>query len=509
MDERNVLELNNISKEYSGVRALNNINIQFRKGEVHALVGENGAGKSTLIKICTGAISPTAGTIHVNGQSFPMMTPSLSKENGIAAVYQEFNLVKEVSVAENIFIGEKIGGSRLFNRKRSVEEGDKIFRQFAPNVGAKTLVKDLSVGYQQMVEISKAISHNAQLLIMDEPSAPLTNTEVESMFRVVERLKNQGVTIIYISHRLEEIFRLADRVTVLRDGEFIVTRDVCDTTKDELIRDMVGRQLKEAFPVYDGNVQSETILEVEHLTGNGVSDISFSVRKGEILGLGGLVGAGRTELAQMLFGMVRPKSGLIKIKGREVNFKLPRNAIHSGIAMVPEDRKKQGLILGLSIKENISMACLKQISRWTVVSRERQKNIVEQYQSSMKIKMANADVPVKNLSGGNQQKVVLAKWMATEPDIIIFDEPTRGIDVGAKYEIYLLMHELLRQGKTLIMISSEMEELISMSDRIIVLSEGMQMGELEKDEFSQELILQYSSKTAAGRNQRNENTDKE
>lgn len=225
MDEKNVLELNNISKEYPGVRALNNINIQFRKGEVHALVGENGAGKSTLIKICTGAISPTAGTIHVNGQTFPMMTPALSKENGIAAVYQEFNLVKEVSVAENIFIGEKIGGSRLFHRKRSIEEGDKIFRQFAPNVGAKTLVKDLSVGYQQMVEISKAISHNAQLLIMDEPSAPLTNTEVESMFRVVERLKKQGVTIVYISHRLEEIFRLADRVTVLRDGEFIITRN--------------------------------------------------------------------------------------------------------------------------------------------------------------------------------------------------------------------------------------------------------------------------------------------
>lgn len=494
MDKNVVLELKDISKKYPGVQALNHINIEFRKGEVHALCGENGAGKSTLIKICTGAISPTTGTIHVNGNTFTGMTPALSKENGIAAVYQEFNLVKDVSIAENIFIGEKLKGSRLFDKKRVVEEADKIFKQFAPEISTKTLVRELSVGYQQMVEISKALSQNVQLLIMDEPSAPLTNKEVDKMFEVVERLKKQGVTIIYISHRLDEIFRLADRVTILRDGEYITTKDIQDTNKDELIRYMVGRELTEAYPVYEGKASDEVVLEVEHLSGNGVQDISFQVKKGEILGLGGLVGAGRTELAQMIFGMVKPTSGTIRVHGKEVNFQSPKAAILNRIAMVPEDRKKQGLVLPMSIKENISMACFKEISRFMVIDRKKQAGIVKKYQENMKIKMAHSEMQVQSLSGGNQQKVVLAKWMATQPDLIIFDEPTRGIDVGAKYEIYLLMHELLRQGKALIMISSEMEELISMSDRIIVLSEGRQTGELKKEEFSQELILQYSSK---------------
>ena len=494
MDKNNVLELKNISKKYPGVQALKDINIEFRRGEVHALVGENGAGKSTLIKICTGAISPTTGTICVNGKEFSGMTPALSKENGIGAVYQEFNLVREVSIAENIFIGEKIKGRKLFDRKLAVEEADKIFGQFAPEVSTATLVKDLSVGYQQMVEISKAISKNVQLLIMDEPSAPLTDTEVDRMMEIVRELKDRGVTIVYISHRLEEIFRIADRVTILRDGEYIATKDVKDTCKDELIRYMVGREMTEAYPVYDGKVSDEVILEVEHLSGNGVQDISFQVRRGEILGLGGLVGAGRTELAQMIFGMVKPVAGVIRIHGKEVHFKAPKDAIAERIAMVPEDRKKQGLVLTMSIKENISMACFPAISKFTVINRKKQAEIVKTYQDAMRIKMSDSEMEAQSLSGGNQQKVVLAKWMATQPDIIIFDEPTRGIDVGAKYEIYLLMHELLRQGKALIMISSEMEELISMSDRIIVLSEGRQTGQLEKGEFSQELILKYSSK---------------
>ena len=494
MDKNNVLELKNISKKYPGVQALKDINIEFRRGEVHALVGENGAGKSTLIKICTGAISPTTGTIWVNGKEFSGMTPALSKENGIGAVYQEFNLVREVSIAENIFIGEKIKGRKLFDRKLAVEEADKIFGQFAPEVSTATLVKDLSVGYQQMVEISKAISKNVQLLIMDEPSAPLTDTEVDRMMEIVRELKDRGVTIVYISHRLEEIFRIADRVTILRDGEYIATKDVKDTCKDELIRYMVGREMTEAYPVYDGKVSDEVILEVEHLSGNGVQDISFQVRRGEILGLGGLVGAGRTELAQMIFGMVKPVAGVIRIHGKEVHFKAPKDAIAERIAMVPEDRKKQGLVLTMSIKENISMACFPAISKFTVINRKKQAEIVKTYQDAMRIKMSDSEMEAQSLSGGNQQKVVLAKWMATQPDIIIFDEPTRGIDVGAKYEIYLLMHELLRQGKALIMISSEMEELISMSDRIIVLSEGRQTGQLEKGEFSQELILKYSSK---------------
>ncbi len=496
MDEKAILELKDISKTYPGVQALNHVNITFRRGEVHALVGENGAGKSTLIKICTGAIKPTTGTIEINGRVFSGMTPALSKENGIAAVYQEFNLVKEVSIAENIFIGDKIGGRRLFNKKLAVEKADQIFGQFAPGISTAIPVKALSVGYQQMVEIAKALSRNVRLLIMDEPSAPLTNTEVERMFEAIERLKKEGVTIIYISHRLEEIFRIADRVTVLRDGEYITTKDINETNKDELIRYMVGRELTDAFPVYTGTPSDEVILEVEHLSGNGVEDISFQVRGGEILGLGGLIGAGRTELAQMIFGMVKHREGHIRVHGKEVRLTSPRAAIQNKIAMVPEDRKKQGLILSMSIRENISMACFPEISRFTVIDRKKQAQIVERYRDAMRIKMADDERQVQSLSGGNQQKVVLAKWMATQPDIILFDEPTRGIDVGAKYEIYLLMHELLRQGKALIMISSEMEELIGMSDRIVILSEGRQTGELSKEEFSQERILRYSSKTA-------------
>lgn len=496
MDEKAILELKDISKTYPGVQALNHVNIMFRRGEVHALVGENGAGKSTLIKICTGAIKPTTGTIEINGRVFSGMTPALSKENGIAAVYQEFNLVKEVSIAENIFIGDKIGGRRLFNKKIAVEKADQIFGQFAPGISTAIPVKELSVGYQQMVEIAKALSRNVRLLIMDEPSAPLTNMEVERMFEAIERLKKEGVTIIYISHRLEEIFRIADRVTVLRDGEYITTKDINETNKDELIRYMVGRELTDAFPVYTGTPSDEVILEVEHLSGNGVEDISFQVRGGEILGLGGLIGAGRTELAQMIFGMVKHREGHIRIHGKEVRLTSPRAAIQNKIAMVPEDRKKQGLILSMSIRENISMACFPEISRFTVIDRKKQAQIVERYRDAMRIKMTDDERQVQSLSGGNQQKVVLAKWMATQPDIILFDEPTRGVDVGAKYEIYLLMHELLRQGKALIMISSEMEELIGMSDRIVILSEGRQTGELSKEEFSQERILRYSSKTA-------------
>ncbi len=492
MNDNHVLELRGITKQYPGVLALSDVNLSFKRGEVHALVGENGAGKSTLIKICTGAIKPSKGEILVNDKSFTHMSPALSRENGIAAVYQEFNLVRELSIAENIFLGEKLK-SKLFNSKETCREADKTFRRFAPNISTDTLVKTLSVGYQQMVEIAKALAKHVQILIMDEPSAPLTTSEVEKMFEIVRSLREQGVTIIYISHRLDEIFELADRVTVLRDGQFIKTMEIAQTNKDELIKYMVGRELTEAFPLYEGKPSEETILEVEHVTGNGVRDISFCVKRGEIVGLGGLVGAGRTELAQMIFGLVKPESGEIRFKGEKIARYSVQNAIKHKIVLVPEDRKKQGLVLDMSIRENISMACLKSISKNLVINRKKEREIVGEYKEAMRIKMSNDEVAVKSLSGGNQQKVVLAKWMATQPELIIFDEPTRGIDVGAKYEIYLLMHELLRQGKALIIISSEMEELIRMSDRIVILSEGRMTGELTSDQFDQELILQYSS----------------
>ena len=489
-----ILELKNIVKDYPGVRALDHVSISFKKGEVHALVGENGAGKSTLIKVCTGAIAPTGGEICVNGKKFESLSPSLSLANGIAAVYQEFNLVQELSIAENIFLGEK-RGKRFFNHKDVCKGAREYFTPFAPGVPVSTPVKNLSVGYQQMVEIAKAVSKNARILIMDEPSAPLTSNEVESMFQIVETLKSQGVTIIYISHRLEEIFRIADRVTIMRDGQYICTKEVSDTNKEELIQYMVGRELNETYPAYDGEIGEEVILDVQNLTGNGLEDISFQVRKGEILGLGGLVGAGRTELAQMLFGLVKPKSGKIIFRGQELRMRCPRNAISNGIALVPEDRKHQGLVLNLAIGTNISMACMGSLSRLGVLNRLKERQIIEKYKNAMRIKTSNSNMPAKSLSGGNQQKVVLAKWMATEPELIIFDEPTRGIDVGAKYEIYLLIHKLLSEGKTLIMISSEMEELVSMSDRIVVLAEGRKTGELERKDFNQETILAYSSKS--------------
>ena len=493
MDNQNILELEQISKQYPGVLALDRVSISFRRGEIHALVGENGAGKSTLIKVCTGAIEPTSGSIHINGKTFSSFNPETSLANGIAAVYQEFNLVPELSVAENICLGERIGGKILFRKNQVNDAAAKIFSEFAPEISVSTPVKKLSVGYQQMVEIAKAISRNTKLLIMDEPSAPLTNAEVGTMFRLVKHLKEQGVTIIYISHRLEEIFQLADRVSVMRDGEYICTKNVSETSKDELIRFMVGREMNESFPVYDGEQPGEYIMEVDHLTGNGVEDISFKVRKGEILGLGGLVGSGRTETVQMLFGLVKPKSGSIRFHGKELAMNSVSDAIDNGIALVPEDRKVQGLVLGQSIGRNISMASLKALSRMGVVNTSKEKEIVNTYKDAMRIKMTDSSMPAGSLSGGNQQKVVLSKWMATEPELIIFDEPTRGIDVGAKYEIYLLMHRLLKQGKTLIMISSEMEELINMSDRIVILSEGRVAGELERSEYTQEKILAYSS----------------
>ena len=356
------------------------------------------------------------------------------------------------------------------------------------------MVKDLTVGYQQMVEIAKAIQQNANILIMDEPSAPLTKAEVESMMKIVEKLKADGVSIIYISHRLDEIFRLSDRITVLRDGEYVTTLITKDSCVDELVALMVGRELTETYPKRKNCIQDEIVMEFQDVTGNGDKDISFSVRKGEILGVGGLVGAGRTELAQMMFGAARVKKGKILFKGREIRPKSPREAIGLGIALVPEDRKQQGALLEMDIKTNINMPIFKRISKGTVVNRREEERIAEKYRADLRIKTPTVKQLVKNLSGGNQQKVILGKWMAANSEFIIFDEPTRGIDIGAKYEIYKLMNEMVESGKTIFLISSEMEELMGMSDRIIVLSEGRITGELGKSEFKQETIMAFASK---------------
>ncbi len=491
-----VLSLQNITKTYPGVVALNDVSLDLREAEVHALVGENGAGKSTLIKCCTGAVVPDSGTITVNGQSYAAMTPTSAVECGIGVIYQEFNLVEELSAAENIFLGNEIRNGIVVNKKAMATEAAKVFKELHIDIDPNAPIKSLTVGYQQMVEIAKAVSKNSRILIMDEPSAVLTNAEVASLYEMVRKLKSRGVTIVYISHRMDEIFELSDRVTVMRDGVKVETLNTADTNVDELIKLMVGRELKETYPPRAAASGGDTILEVENLCGNGLRDICFSLKKGEVLGFGGLIGSGRTELMELLFGVKRPDSGTVRLNGKPITSRTPGDAIKQGIALVPEDRKRQGAHLEMQIDENISIAILKSISSRMVVNKKAEDSISERYRESLRIKTPSVKQKIKNLSGGNQQKVILAKWLATNPDLIIFDEPTRGIDVGAKYEIYKLMNALIEEGKTIIMISSEMEELIGMSDRILVLHEGRITGELAKADFSQEKIMNYASGVA-------------
>jgi ribose transport system ATP-binding protein len=503
MNNEYVLELQHIRKEYHGVVALKDVSLEVKKGEILALIGENGAGKSTLIKTCSGAVIPTTGKIVVNGKEFSSMTPQLAAENGIAIIYQEFNNVRGLSAAENLFLGNPIRKGILVDKKAMEKEAEKAFAQLNIKINPKTLVGDLTVGYQQMIEIAKAILQDAKVLIMDEPSAPLTSAEVESMFKVCELLKSKGVSIIYISHRLEEIFRLSDRIVVLRDGEYIKTLITQDSNVDELIHLMVGRDLKESYPPRKACIkEDEVILDLQQVCGNGDKDISLQIKRGEVLGLGGLVGAGRTELAQMIFGAVRKTSGKIIFKGKEISPKTPREAIDYGIALVPEDRKRHGVLLGNSIKNNINMPIYNKISKVSVINKKTELAIAKKYKEELMIKTPTLNQLVKNLSGGNQQKVILGKWLAANSELIIFDEPTRGIDVGAKFEIYKLINDLVENGKTVLLISSEMEELMGMSDRIIVLAEGWITGELSKDEFNQDTIMRLASAVKEGKNEK-------
>ena len=494
MSEDYVLELEHIRKEYPGVVALKDVTLQLRRGEVLGLIGENGAGKSTLIKCCSGAVIPTSGTIRINGKEFDRMTPQLAAENGIAIIYQEFNNVGELSAAENLFLGRPIRKGMVIDRKAREEEARKAFEQLRIKIDPRELVKNLSVGYQQMIEIAKAIQQNAQVLIMDEPSAPLTNNEVENMFKVVELLREKGVSIIYISHRLEEIFRLSDRIEVIRDGEYVDTLITPKATVDQLIKMMVGREMTQKYPERKPCIdRSKVVLELKNVYGNGDEDMSLKIHAGEVLGLGGLVGAGRTELAEVIFGAKPKESGQILLNGQEINPRSPREAIDLGIALVPEDRKRHGALLTNSIKNNINMPIYERISKASVINATTEKNNAEKYRKDIQIKCPSIHQLVRNLSGGNQQKVILGKWLAADSQLIIFDEPTRGIDVGAKYEIYKLINDLVEAGRSVLMISSEMEELIGMSDRIIVLAEHRMTGELQKEEFNADTIMAYAS----------------
>lgn len=487
-----ILRLNHLTKLYPGVVALDDLCLSFAEGEVHAIVGENGAGKSTMIKLISGAIEPTSGSIEIDGKVHYYMTPKLSRASGIAVIYQEFTLVPVLSAAENIFLGDYITKGLVLDRKEMERKALQLFERLNIKIDPRVKVADLTTGYQQIVEIAKAISKNAKILIMDEPSAPLTISEVEAMFKIVDALKEAGVTIIYISHRMDEIFRLSDRVSVLRDGKYITTVATESTTKAELIRLMVGRDLNETYPQRD-IVASDVVLSVRGLCGNGVRDISFDLKHGEILGFGGLVGAGRTELAQLLFGSEKIERGEIYLMDRKLELKNSRQAIAAGLAMVPEDRKRHGVILPMTIKENVTMACLERISRRSIIKKGREREAANRFMGSLRIKAPSIDQKVKNLSGGNQQKVVLAKWLAMDSQIFIFDEPTRGIDVGAKQEFYQIMNDLANQGKSIIMISSDMEELLGMSDRIVVLCRGRMAAVLDRSDMTQEAVLAFAA----------------
>ena len=494
MSERPFLSTQHLCKYYPGVKANDDISITINQGEIHALMGENGAGKSTIIKMMAGASEPTSGTITVDGQTFKSLTPQQAKDLGIEVIYQEFNLVPSMSCAENIFLNRVTNKGLLVDAKSRADKAKELFEELGVDIDPNRLISTLSPGQMQIVEIAKAISTDVKLLIMDEPTAPLTVAEVELLFRIVADLKKKGITIIYISHRIEEIFAIADRVSVFRDGHYIDTMKVSETSRQELVAKMVGRELTESYPSRSVELGEET-LRLENVCGNGVKNVNFSVHRGEILGFAGLIGAGRTELMSVIYGAAPLDSGTIYFHGRPVHIKETSEAIKLGIGLIPEDRKNSGVFQSWSIAWNTVIMCLEKVSGKIFVDNKKEKEVVDHYVAELGVKTPSNDQLVKNLSGGNQQKVVLAKTLAADTEILIFDEPTRGIDVGAKQEIYALMNDLVEKGHTILMVSSDMPELLGMSDRLVVLCEKEQVGIIEKKDFSQEYVLDMASGT--------------
>ncbi|MBI3910073.1 MAG: sugar ABC transporter ATP-binding protein [Armatimonadetes bacterium] len=490
-----LLEMRGISKRYPGVVALDNVDFDVRAGEVHALVGENGAGKSTLMKILAGAETRDAGQILLRGQPVHIDSPQRAMDLGINIIYQEFNLVPHLSAAENIFLGREPAASipGFIDFRRLYREAQQVMDSLGVSVDVRTEAGQLSVAHQQMVEIAKATSRNSVIIAMDEPSATLTEHELQNLFQLIRSLRERGVGIIYISHRLEEIFTIADRVTVLRDGHRIGTHPVEAMDRDTVIQMMVGRELAHSAPKR-ATVCGDAVLEARGLARHGVfRDVSFTVHAGEVLGIGGLVGAGRTEVARALFGADPLDAGEIRLRGKRVRIRSPRDAIRLGIGLVPEDRKTLGLILNMVVRENVTLANLDLLSLLGFVNRRREREATEQYVRSLRIRTPTVEQEVRNLSGGNQQKVVLARWLFTDSRVMIFDEPTRGIDVGAKMEIYGLINDLAARGVATIMISSELPELLAMSDRVLVMHEGRLAGALSREEATQERVMHLAT----------------
>lgn len=494
MGKVNNLEMRGISKSFGGVKALVDVNLQVEKGEVHALVGENGAGKSTLMKILSGAYKKDAGEIALEGQVVKINSPKDAKDLGIAVIYQEFMLAPDLSVAENIYIDKLNKGKSIINWKKLNQSAKEQLSALGfDDIDPTTRVGNLSIAYQQVVEICKCLTRNANILVLDEPTAVLTFAEIEKLFEIIERLKSLGTSIIYISHRLEEIFRLSNHITVLKDGKYIDTVETASTDKQQLVNMMVGRDVSNFFPSRNA-VIGDVVLSVENLfVDNMIKDVSFNVREGEILGFSGLVGAGRTETMRAIFGADSKSSGKVVYLGEEVNFKNTKEAIRSGFGFLPEDRKQQGLLLEQSIRINATLTILYKLkNKLGVINHKKEKEYVNELLSSVATKFGNTEDNVNSLSGGNQQKVALVKWIAANCKCVVFDEPTRGVDVGAKTEIYRIMNELAENGVAIIMISSEMTEIIGMSDRVVVMRQGEVTGELQKNELSENSLIKLA-----------------
>jgi inositol transport system ATP-binding protein len=488
-----------IRKRFPGVQALDDAGLEMLPGEIHALLGENGAGKSTLIKILSGAQQPDSGAIEFGGQTVVMVSPHDAQRRGIATIYQEFTLAPNMTIAENVFIGREPGVGFFVDWRKMASETRAITKRLGLELQPMAIVRGLSVAEQQMVEIARALSMKSRLIVMDEPTSALSSTEVEKLFRIARELKAHGLSIIFVTHRLEEVMQICDRYTVLRDGRLVGSGAIADITIDGIIRLMVGREVKALFAHREREIAGDVVLRVEGLNRQGnaqdqnatvLADVGFEVRRGEILGVAGLVGAGRTEMARAVFGADAFDSGRVIINGREVHIRSPQDAIRNGIGLVPEDRKQQALFLALAVRINLSMASHRQILRWGVfIDETAERAMVEEYRQKLNIRMASPEQLIASLSGGNQQKVTLARWLALRPKVLIVDEPTRGIDIGAKVEVHNLLFEMAETGIAVVAISSELPEVLAISDRIITMREGRVTGEIKREDATEEILM--------------------
>ncbi len=490
-----IVEAKHVTKSFSGVKALDDVSFNLKAGEVMALLGENGAGKSTLMKILSGVYTRDYGEIKILGENVGNLTPKKAQELGVAIIHQEISMCPHLSVTENIFLGREKSHLDILSNKEMNKEAKKILDRMNIDIPPDTIVGELSVSKQQMIEIAKAVSTNAKILIMDEPTSALTSREIDELFEIIEKLKKDGCGIVYISHRLEELQHIVDRVTIMRDGKYITSMNFEETTMTEIISNMVGREIKEKFPRVTCK-RGKKILEIKNLkSGKSVKNVNFNLYEGEIVGIAGLVGAGRTETTRAIFGMDPKESGEIILDGKNIKINKPLDAIKAGIVLAPEDRKRDGLCTKLSIRENVSLPNLDLLcSKFGVVNKRKEKEMTSKAVNDFKVKLASIELNAGSLSGGNQQKIVVGKWLARNSRVVIFDEPTRGIDVAVKVEIYNLMNKLKQEGIGVLFISSELPEIMGISDRILVMCDGRITGELDIKDATQDLILEYATK---------------